>query len=467
MNVLPMDVNAMDVPSAAETIIDAPSGFILKLFQMINEADNDLVKWTSKGDAFIIGSNIKRLEEETLPTFFRHNRFPSLIRQLNFYSYKKVNKERNVWIYKHELFHRDRPEDLHLIRRRTCPGQDGRKQRVNRLSKSQLNGEESDVSVEEASVTDGIGLTSYKKHVLEDVPASILNKRSRRMSNDSELSRTGTASVHVDSSLKDQVASAEPTDGAEIVDSLSLDLMTVSEVSDRLEERARKARGLSFSRAGRRSGVVTPPYDGSSVGLVTYDDECNYDSDDLLLGGPIPPMRLSLASVTVSNDSSAGHGDESQVVKVTPPSKIKRPQTPPVKETSLAALMVKNILTRIPEDYRHDFAAHATVARFCMATSPSEDSDLSSRILQVMSTCNELWKAFQHYRSALNPGAPISSMQRVWQLEFSRAHAIREFKTFAINCIQHLLQSRFVDLDEKLVLEATADLWSRGVGIGA
>lgn len=51
------------------------------------------------------------------------------MRQLNFYNFRKVNRERTFWIYKHWQFHRDRPEDLHLLRRRTCLGVDGRKQR--------------------------------------------------------------------------------------------------------------------------------------------------------------------------------------------------------------------------------------------------------------------------------------------------------------------------------------------------
>jgi hypothetical protein len=75
------------------------------------------------------------LEEHVLPQYFRHNRFQSLVRQLNFYSFRKINRDRKVWVYKHDLFHRDRPEDLHMVRRRTCPnGVDGRKQRIARAS---------------------------------------------------------------------------------------------------------------------------------------------------------------------------------------------------------------------------------------------------------------------------------------------------------------------------------------------
>ena len=39
-------------------------------------------QWTPSGDAFIIGSDLERLESETLPQYFRHNRFQSLVRQV-------------------------------------------------------------------------------------------------------------------------------------------------------------------------------------------------------------------------------------------------------------------------------------------------------------------------------------------------------------------------------------------------
>ncbi len=85
-------------------------------------------KWLPSGEAFRI-SDLSRLESETLPQYFRHNRFQSLVRQLNFYNFRKINRERMFWVYHHPLFHRDRPEEMHKLRRRTCPGYDGRKNR--------------------------------------------------------------------------------------------------------------------------------------------------------------------------------------------------------------------------------------------------------------------------------------------------------------------------------------------------
>jgi len=103
-----------------------PSGFVLKLFHMVNGAPDNVISWLPGGDAFRI-SDLDRLQNETLPSFFRHSRFQSLVRQLNFYNFRKVNRERTFWVYRHPLFHRDRPNELHLLRRKTCPGVDGRK----------------------------------------------------------------------------------------------------------------------------------------------------------------------------------------------------------------------------------------------------------------------------------------------------------------------------------------------------
>mmetsp|Transcript_33995 Transcript_33995/g.64713 ORF Transcript_33995/g.64713 Transcript_33995/m.64713 type:complete len:635 (-) Transcript_33995:418-2322(-) len=89
-----------------------------------------ILQWVPSGEAFRI-SNLARLESETLPQYFRHSRFQSLVRQLNFYNFRKINRERTFWVYYHPLFHRDRPEEMYKLRRRTCPGFDGRRNRPN------------------------------------------------------------------------------------------------------------------------------------------------------------------------------------------------------------------------------------------------------------------------------------------------------------------------------------------------
>jgi len=107
-------------------ICETASGFVRKLYQMVNGAPDDVISWLPEGDAFRI-NNLQTLESTTLPSFFRHSRFQSLVRQLNFYNFRKVNRERNFWVYRHPLFHRNRPENLHLLKRRSGVGVDGRK----------------------------------------------------------------------------------------------------------------------------------------------------------------------------------------------------------------------------------------------------------------------------------------------------------------------------------------------------
>lgn len=117
------------VPSSGEGKNGTPSGFVLKLYQMVNGAPDDIVSWVPSGEAFRI-TDLSRLESDTLPSYFRHSRFQSLVRQLNFYNFRKINRERTFWVYYHPLFHRDHPDKLCELRRRTCPGFDGRRNKV-------------------------------------------------------------------------------------------------------------------------------------------------------------------------------------------------------------------------------------------------------------------------------------------------------------------------------------------------
>lgn len=57
------------------------------------------------------------LAEHCLPKYFRHRRFSSLIRQLNFYSFYRV-QEGQLTIYQHSFFRKGRPDLLVHIKRR-------------------------------------------------------------------------------------------------------------------------------------------------------------------------------------------------------------------------------------------------------------------------------------------------------------------------------------------------------------
>ena len=426
---------------------------------------------------------MNRLEGETLPKYFRHNRFQSLVRQLNFYSFRKINKERNVWIYKHKLFHRDHPETLHLVRRRTCPGVDGRKQRFSRVSARKLSkGEEEPNSSDDDSSIDETPSTTMvsqkNRTVTPDENASA--KRAGRIWN-----TKGTESMVVDATIV-RAPAASPTsvflpetlvpeadapddssarkmkknDRMELVEQS----MVVSEVASKLEEYARKALGGSLGRtrrAGSGFGIVTPPYGASGSapistnGLITYDDEYEYKRDGMISDG---------------EDSLAGEDGRFVTKKVSSPKPLKELLAAPVEDPAA----VQEVSDRIMNSgVQHDLGANlasAFVARFCMSNAPaSQDQSLNDKILELISGCEDLALEFQQYRAALDPDQAIP-IKQLWEHSSSRRGAVQDFKTFAVNRIHKLLgynsQHGYVmpfSHDQVANLKYTADLWSKSV----
>ena len=63
--------------------------FISKTFQLVSdEKTNDVVSWNATGDALVIWDSYA-FEVQILPTYFKHNKLSSFIRQLNTYGFKK------------------------------------------------------------------------------------------------------------------------------------------------------------------------------------------------------------------------------------------------------------------------------------------------------------------------------------------------------------------------------------------
>ncbi|KAH9117424.1 hypothetical protein LEN26_012701 [Aphanomyces euteiches] len=94
----------------------ASGSFVTKLFAMVETEPDSVVTWIREGTAFCIVQP-KVLAETFLPKYFRHGRFSSLIRQLNFYSFYKVT-EGSAIIYQHSHFRKGRPDLLVHIKRR-------------------------------------------------------------------------------------------------------------------------------------------------------------------------------------------------------------------------------------------------------------------------------------------------------------------------------------------------------------
>uniref|UniRef100_A0A7S2ANS2 WW domain-containing protein n=2 Tax=Octactis speculum TaxID=3111310 RepID=A0A7S2ANS2_9STRA len=113
-----------DITEGGEMLGIAKTSFVRKLYDLVTCESDDIVGFLPDGSSFEV-KDPKRLEVEVLPKYFRHSRFQSLVRQLNFYSFKKASKERHMWIYRHELFHRDKPVLLEGLKRKTSQGLQG------------------------------------------------------------------------------------------------------------------------------------------------------------------------------------------------------------------------------------------------------------------------------------------------------------------------------------------------------
>lgn len=64
------------------------SPFPVKLFDLLQIADEEVVKWSENGRVFLI-CDMDRFTDEVLPKHFKHNNFTSFQRQLNFYGFRR------------------------------------------------------------------------------------------------------------------------------------------------------------------------------------------------------------------------------------------------------------------------------------------------------------------------------------------------------------------------------------------
>jgi hypothetical protein len=116
-------LQALDASSACGGASSMPGreccssgSFVSKLYRMVDSEPSTIVSWIRGGSAFCI-VDPKMLAEHCLPKYFRHRRFSSLIRQLNFYSFYRV-QEGQLTIYQHSFFRKGRPDLLVHIKRR-------------------------------------------------------------------------------------------------------------------------------------------------------------------------------------------------------------------------------------------------------------------------------------------------------------------------------------------------------------
>lgn len=113
-------------------IPDSVPMFLRKTYHMIDSCDPTVASWSEDGETFVVKDPTK-FESEIIPQFFKHSKFTSFVRQLNFYSFRKIKyvdtirldpkleaETANFWRFRHEKFQRGKPQLLTEIKRMTA-----------------------------------------------------------------------------------------------------------------------------------------------------------------------------------------------------------------------------------------------------------------------------------------------------------------------------------------------------------
>jgi HSF-type DNA-binding len=116
-------------PRAASSPKPHLPAFLNKLYRMVSAPESDpWVFWNDEGTTFVIPDS-QALAAHVLGHHFKHNNFPSFVRQLNMYGFHKVphlnhgvlhhDGSPEVWEFINPQFRRDAPEEMrHIVRKK-------------------------------------------------------------------------------------------------------------------------------------------------------------------------------------------------------------------------------------------------------------------------------------------------------------------------------------------------------------
>ncbi|GLD94377.1 hypothetical protein PINS_up002988 [Pythium insidiosum] len=107
--------NGADAGATKHVMLPA---FLSKTYEIFSMPEFSTVcGWNASGDTIIV-SQLEAFVAMVLPRFFKHRNFPSFVRQLNLYGFHKTVLDSKRLEFQHPYFKRDRPDLLHLIKRK-------------------------------------------------------------------------------------------------------------------------------------------------------------------------------------------------------------------------------------------------------------------------------------------------------------------------------------------------------------
>lgn len=378
-----------------------------------------------------------------------------------------------MWVYKHDLFHRDRPEDLVRLRRRTCPSIDGRRQNFS-ISEKKSTGTSPITRNSSVSSTNGLHQAAV---VTGNDKKRQISSLMRKNSVDKIVKRPsingGRSPISVDMGVVNPVPLTESEDSDDQNTSLSSvssygkaedQAMIVLKIASQLAQHVRDPKNES-----RVSGLVTPTNGTSrsssisSGTLLTYDDEREKMIDGY--------DHIQESQFSFSSGSPCDPFDD--VTRNTLPSKTYANDN--LLSQSSAEEMMERLLNILDEETREKVQSKIEVACFCITTVPSySDVEVLSAIRFMLKSFPSVASDYSLYRSALSPlqmatkgRSNDDSFYQMWLHEESRCETYRSFSVFAINCMQTILRaigdvSPSIQIKHKndiATLERTISVW--------
>ncbi|CAK90080.1 unnamed protein product (macronuclear) [Paramecium tetraurelia] len=99
--------------------VNVPS-FLLKTYEILeNDSLTDLISWNKEGTSFIVFKP-SDMSSKVLANYFKHKNYPSFLRQLNMYNFRKTRNQFGQSEFRHRWFKRGLKQQLnHNLSRST------------------------------------------------------------------------------------------------------------------------------------------------------------------------------------------------------------------------------------------------------------------------------------------------------------------------------------------------------------